>query len=377
MKLRSFAALAAGTLTLAALGYATAALRATGSFARRRDDLPARAEPVSVLVPLYGDEPGLAETLRALVEQDHPAPVQVIFGVHRADDAALAVAETIRAAFPDRVTLSVGAPGIVANPKVANLIAMSAHVRHETLVLVDSDMRVDADYVRTVTAPLADPVVGAVTCLYGARSNGSRAGALGAAFINEQFVPSALVSTALGPLRHAYGATIALRRATLAAVGGFAALGPHLADDHVLGRAVSDLGLRVVLSRYVPHTLVGERDLPALVRHELRWHRTIRAVAPGGYAGLVLTYPVPLAFLTWLCAPRRPESLALVVAAIAVRGALARSAARALRIVPLPTALVPLRDALGLVIWACGLRGGAVEWRGEPLRLREGDELAG
>jgi ceramide glucosyltransferase len=319
----------------------------------------------------------LAENLRAFVEQDHAAAVQVVFGVHAGGDAALPVAEAIRAAFPDRVTLSVGAPRSVANPKVANLLAMAAHARHETLVLVDSDMRVDASYVRSVTAPLADPRVGAVTCLYGGCSNGGLAGDLGAAFINEQFAPSALVATALGPLRHAYGATIALRRATLAAIGGFAALGPHLADDHVLGQSIAATGLRVVLSRYVPHTLVAERDLPALLRHELRWHRTIRAVAPDGYAGLFLTYPVPLALVAWLCAPRAAWSALLVVAAIVARIVLAQSAARALGVPPLAFALVPLRDALGLAVWACGLSGGAVEWRGEPLQLREGDELAG
>jgi ceramide glucosyltransferase len=374
---RSLAAHALGALAVAALGYAAAAVVCTRAFARRGAAAPAPAEPVSVLVPLYGDEPGLAENLWAFVEQDHAAPVQVVCGVHDAGDAALPVAEALRAAFPDRVAISVGAPRTVANPKVANLLAMVAHARHETLVLVDSDMRVDAGYVRTVTAPLADPHVGAVTCLYGGRSNGSLAGALGAAFVNEQFAPSALVSMALGPLRHAYGATIAVRRATLARAGGFAALGPHLADDHVLGRAIAATGLHVVLSRYVPHTLVAERDLQALLRHELRWHRTIRAVAPGGYAGLFLTYPVPLALLTWLAAPRAPASAVLVLAAIALRVALARSAARAFGVPVLPLTLVPLRDALGLAVWACGLTGGAVEWRGASLLLREGDELAG
>ncbi len=330
-----------------------------------------------MLVPLYGDEPGLAENLQAFVEQDHAAPVQVVLGLHDAADAAFPIAEALRAMFPQRVTLSVGAPRTVANPKVANLLAMFAHARHETLVLVDSDMRVDRAYVRTVTAPLADPRVGAVTCLYGGRSNGGLAGDLGAAFVNEQFAPSALVSLALGPLRHAYGATIALRRSTLAAAGGFAALGSHLADDHVLGRTIAAAGMRVVLSRYVPHTLVAERSLPALLRHELRWHRTIRAVAPGGYAGLFLTYPVPLALLAWLAAPRAPASAMLVIGAVALRVALARSAARAFGVSALPFALVPLRDALGLAVWACGLTGGTVEWRGASLQLREGDELAG
>ena len=181
----------------------------------------------------------------------------------------------------------------------------------------------------------------------------------------------------LGPRRHAYGATIALRRAALAAAGGFAALGSHLADDHVLGHTIAATGLRVVLSRYVPHTLVAERSLHALLRHELRWHRTIRAVAPGGYAGLFLTYPVPLALLTWLAAPRAPASALLVIAAIALRVALARSAAGAFGVPALPLVLVPLRDILGLAVWACGLTGGAVEWRGASLQLREGDELAG
>jgi len=377
VRLRALAAFATGTLAVAALGYAAGALLCTRSFGRRVEGPRAPAEPVSVLVPLYGDEPGLMDNLRAFVAQDHAAPVQIVLGVHTAGDAALPVARELAAAHPAHdVTLSIGAPRIVANPKVANLLAMLAHARHDTLVLVDSDMRVDPAYVRTVTAPLADARVGAVTCLYGGRSQGGLASDLGAAFVNEQFAPSALVAAALAPLRHAYGATIALRRATLAAIGGLAALGPHLADDHVLGRRIAESGLRVVLSSYVPHTLVAERDLRALLRHELRWHRTIRAVAPWGYAFLFLTYPVPLALAAWACAPRRGSAMIVVAAALALRVALARSAACAFGVLPTKLTRIPLRDAFGVLVWACGLVRGGVDWRGEPLTLREGDELA-
>jgi len=377
VRLRALAAFATGTLTVAALGYAAGALLCTRSFGRRTQGPRAPAEPVSVLVPLYGDEPELMENLRAFVVQDHAAPVQIVLGVHTADDPALPIARAVAAAHPAHdVTLSVGAPRTVANPKVANLLAMFPYARHDTLVLVDSDMRVDPAYVRTVTAPLADARVGAVTCLYGGRSQGGLASDLGTAFVNEQFAPSALVAAALGPLRHAYGATIALRRPTLAAIGGLAALGPHLADDHVLGRRIAERGLRVVLSSYVPHTLVAERDLRALLRHELRWHRTIRAVAPWGYAFLFLTYPVPLALIAWACAPHRRASRRLVLAAVALRLALARTAASALGVPPPKLAQIPLRDAFGLVVWACGLVRGGVDWRGELLALREGDELA-
>ena len=373
MRLRSLAAFACGSLAVAALGYAAGAVVCTRSFARRRAALAASgAEPVSILVPLYGVEPELEANLRAFVTQRHAAPVQVVFGVHDASDAALPVARAVAAGHD--AALSVEAPRTTANPKIANLLAMLPYARHDVLILVDSDMRVDSDYVRTVTAPLADPQVGAVTCLYGGRSAGGLAADLGAAFVNEQFAPSALVAAALGPLRHAYGATIALRRSTLDAIGGLTALGPHLADDHVLGRRIAERGLQVVLSRYVPHTLVAERELGALFRHELRWHRTIRAVAPAGYAGLFLTYPLPLALVAWACAPRQRRPRWLLPAALVLRLALARAAARAFGVRPQPW-LIPLRDAFGLAVWACGLVGGGVDWRGEALQLGKGDEL--
>ena len=375
MKLHGLVAAGAASLALASLAYAAAAVACTRAFARRRDvPVAGPAEAVTILVPLCGAEPELEANLRAFAGQRHAAPVQVVFGVHDAGDAALPIARAVAAGCDD-VAISVGAPRTTANPKVSNLLAMLAHARHDVLVLVDSDMRVDEDYVRAVTAPLADPQVGAVTCIYGGRSGGGLAADLGAAFVNEQFAPSALVAGALGPLRHAYGATIALRRATLETAGGLAALGAHLADDHVLGRRIAERGLRVVLSRYVPQTLVGERDVAALFRHELRWHRTIRAVAPGGYTGMLLTYPLPLALLAWACAPRSRRSAWLPLAALLVRLALARVASRALGVRTQPW-LIPVRDAFGLAVWACGLGGGEVEWRGEALQLREGDELA-
>ena len=377
MNARRVGAIAAGVFAAASIGYAAVALACVRSFARRASDPPSEgAPPVTLLVPLYGDEPGLADNLRAFADQDYPAPVQIVFGVHAPDDAALPVADGVRAAFPHAdIVLSREAPPVTANPKVANLLAMLRFARYDTLVLADSDMRVDRAYLRAVTSPLATAGVGAVTTLYAGRSRGGVAADLGAAFVNAQFVPSALVSSALGPLRHAYGATIALRRATLEAAGGFGALGSHLADDHVLGARVAALGLRVVLARYVPRTLVNERTIAALASHELRWHRTIRAVQPAGYAGLFLTYPVPLALAAFALAPRGWTG-ALVAVAVALRVELGRAAAAAFGEPALPFSLIPVRDALGLAVWAWGLTGRRVAWRGAALRLQGAGELA-
>ncbi len=69
------------------------------------------------------------------------------------------------------------------------------------------------------------------------------------------------------------------------------------ADDYRLGELTRRAGLRTVLSEVVVETCVDEATLGDLVRHELRWLRTIRAVRPLGYALSVVTFGLPVAIL--------------------------------------------------------------------------------
>jgi ceramide glucosyltransferase len=71
----------------------------------------------------------------------------------------------------------------------------------------------------------------------------------------------------------------------------------HLADDYVLGQRVRTLGLRIVLSSYMLGAEHHEPTLGSLLRHELRWMRTLRVLKPGSFSFLFLTFTVPLAFL--------------------------------------------------------------------------------
>ncbi len=194
-------------------------------------------------------------------------------------------------------------------------------------------------------------------------------------FINEQFIPSVLVSLLFGPQRHCLGPTNAFRSEVLAKIGGFEALAPHLADDFMLGDLVARKGLRVVIPRYVIRTIVSDPSFAALWYHELRWHRTIRAVQPIGYAGMFLTYPVPLALLAFALSPN-VESAAVVAIAALARIALQRVAARALRVPPASAWLVLPRDLFGIALWAFGLVGRAVRWRDADLHIESGDMLA-
>lgn len=376
-----WARLAGGILTVLASGYAAAAWWAS------RRPLPAPPvqcddglAPVTVLKPLCGDEPRLYRNLASFCRQRHPC-FQLVFGAWEADDAALAAVRRLQRAFPDcEIAVAIGAcqPALAlsdvanvmtvatVNPKVANLFAMLPLARHERLVIADSDIAVRADYLRRVTAPLGDPRVGIVTCLYCGRPLRGRSrhaawARLGAQFIDDWFIPAVRVAHAGGSQRFGFGATIALRREVLQRIGGFAALAARLADDYWLGELTRQQGLRTVLSDVEVRTDIAETTPRALWSHELRWLRTLRALDPAGFALLFLTFTWPMLVVGLLLATSRALALVAALGALA-RTLRCRDACAALR--------APLRDTLLLLEWTVAMAGRQVRWRGTRLAIR-------
>lgn len=362
---------AAVAIAFGGVAYLAFALRRVRAFRERRPQEARDLPPVSVLKPLHGDEEGLFENLCSFCQQDYPS-YEVVLGVKEPGDAAVAVAQRVVARFPHRASLVVGngIPG-AANPKVANLARMQDRASHPILVLADADMRVNEDYLRTLVERFEDKGVGAVTCLYAGDPADGLPSALGAMFINEQFAPSVLIANALEPLRYCFGATIAVRRSVLDELGGFAALAGHVADDHLLGRLVTERGMRIELSGYVVQNVLSERTLDKVWTRELRWSRTIRSVRPLGHAFSFLTFGLPLAAIAALIA-RNTSSAVLLGSALALRVALHFEANAALGIRKSGSAvLIPVRDALSLAVWTAAFFGRNVTWRDQELTLDE------
>lgn len=323
---------------------------------------PRRFAPISVLKPLCGAEPRLLENLAGLCTQDHPA-YQLVFGVHADDDPAIEVVRRLRAAFPScDITLVIDHRTHGRNPKVSNLINLFRAARHDHLVIADSDIAVAPDYLQRLAGPLGDPHVGVVTCLYRGRPVSSFWSRLGTGFIDDWFAPSVRIAHAGGSRRFGFGATLALRRDTLNAIGGFAAVADRLADDFWLAELTRQAGWQTVLSDVVVQTDVTEADFRSLWRHELRWLRTIRSLSGAGFHFLFLTFTWPMLVLACLLAPLP------VVIVIALAGALARSAsAGSVR----AACMAPLRDTLLLAEWAAALCDGHVHWRGHVMALAD------
>jgi ceramide glucosyltransferase len=351
---------ACGCLYLLAAGVVTRRFAAAPT--RQRTDSP----PVSVLKPLCGEETGLYDNLVSFCRQDYPG-WQIVFGVQNPGDPAIAVVRRLMAEFPDAdLSLVVEGRRQSGNLKVANLQNMLPAARHDLVVISDSDMRVAPDYLAAVETPLADPATGLVTCLYRGRSSGGTWSLLAASHINHGFLPQALVAQSLGTHAGCFGATLALRRDTLQAIGGLAAVADALADDHALGQAVRRLGRKVVLSPYIVDNIIAEPSLGALFRHELRWARTIRAVAPAGFLGSVVTQPVVLALAAL---PLGMPALAMLAAALFCRVAMVRMVDHALKLPPTPLWLLPLRDMLSFAVFVASFFTRTVAWRDRTFRI--------
>jgi ceramide glucosyltransferase len=316
------------------------------------------------------------ESFRSHCLQDYPQ-FEILFGVSRADDEAVAEVERLRREFPEcAIRLVVCPQALGANRKVSNLATMMAEAKYGHIVINDSDIRVARDYLRRVIAPMEDEQVGLVTALYRAEAGHGIASRIEAVTIASDFAGGVLCATELeGGLHFGLGSTLVFPRAAAEAIGGLEKLVDYLADDHELGRMIAEAGYKVVLCDAVVETYLPEYRFMAMFEHQLRWARTVRDLRKWGYIGVLLTFGLPWAIASALCAGGAGWSLELLAVV-----ALARFASGYLLCGPIledrktlrDLWLIPVRDLVGVAVWFASFGGDTIVWRGERFHLKDG-----
>jgi ceramide glucosyltransferase len=358
---------------LCGAGFAVASARwAASSLARESSACPdARVAPgVTVFKPLHGAEDGLYENLESFCRQVYAGPVQLLFGIHGADDAAAPIVRDLQRNYPlQDIQLVVDGRLHGENRKVSNLVNMEAAAAHEVLVLSDSDIRVGPDYLQEVVARLHRPGVGFVTCLYTGGDVGSVWSKLAAMGIDYQFLPNVAAGLRLNMAEPCFGATVAFRRRVLDEIGGFARLNNQLADDYDLGRAIRQAGYTGEVAATPVQHLCAERSLSDLWRHEKRWARTIRMIDPVGAIGQGFTYATAWALLGCICTGFHPLATAGLLASIAARLYLVHRVDGATGARAQAIWLLPLRDLFSFAVFLSACFGNTVTWRGRRFRI--------
>ena len=355
--------------------YTVLALLAVRRFTRQKSSSAIFEPPVSLLKPLHGTEPGLEAHLATFFQQKYPI-YEILFCARQPDDAGLVAARKVAARFPNVPVqfLSSGEP-TVPNAKILSLEKMAEAAKYDLLIISDSDVRVDSNYVHDVIAPFADAAVGAVTCLYrGVAGQGGLWSRIEAAAMSVEMSAGVLVADMLEGMKFALGPTMAIRRSCLNEIGGFLPMGDYCADDFLLGNWVAERGHMVVLSQHVIDHVVLHADFWPSMQHQARWMKSTRFSRPKGHLGTALTFSVPFGVLTVLalCGLRPSHWLAWASAAllwsVGTRMVLAFAVSHYVvreKSLWQSVLLYPVRDLLGLLFWLASYSSRKVIWRNE------------
>jgi ceramide glucosyltransferase len=369
---------AAAAGAISAISYYVLCMWSAWRFARSLETLPSDSvwtPPVSILKPLKGVDPDIYKSFTSHCFQNYPE-YEIIFGVSDVDDPALDLVRRLQSEFPDKqIRGLVCQKNLGANTKVSNLAQMLAHAQYAHLIVNDSDILVDPDYLRRTLAPLNDSKVGLVTSLYrgiAASTLGSRLEALG---ISTDFIPGVLVARCLEGVRFGLGSTLAFRHGDLDTIGGFQSFVDYLADDYEIGKRIAEEGFEVRISDQVVDTFLPAYSFRDFIGHQLRWGRSIRDSRRWGYVGLLFTFGLPWALLAILFSQAALWAWILLATTIAARSAMALSVGFFLlrdRQVIRFWWLIPLRDLAALFVWVASFAGHTVAWRGDTFHLKDG-----
>jgi ceramide glucosyltransferase len=366
-------------IVLPSLAYSLIALACARRFFSAAPPCSPEAPSVTILKPVKGMDAGSYENFASFCRQEYEGPVQLLFAAASADDPVISVIYRLMEEFGDsRVSMVINPAIHGPNYKVSNLINAFPKARHDIIIVCDSDIRVPPDYLKNVTAHFSDPRVGLVTSLYRTSSAPAIATAIEATGFTTEMIPNVLVALHLEGLSFALGASMAVRREALAAIGGFEALVDYLADDYQLGNKVHLAGWRIALDGTFVESMIGAEELLPVLARQLRWARTMRVSRPGGYLASGMTLPFPAMLLAAFVAPSPATALAAIALLYCVRLAVATIFSRCFvrdRLLPAWLWLIPLRDMLAFFTWALSFLGNRVEWRGSRFRLRPGGKI--
>ena len=331
--------------------------------------------PVSVLKPLKGTDPEMYENFRTHCLQDYPE-YEIIFGVSDHDDPAIPLVEQLKREFPGgSIHLVVCRERVGPNIKVSNLLQMARRAKYSFLIVNDSDIRVDREYLRRVIAPLEQENIGLVTCLYRAIANSRLTSCIESLGIVDFCAAVLSARRVEGGLRFGLGSTLAFRRRELEAIGGFEALVNYLADDYQLGQRIVQRQLAVKLSDVTVETVLPAYTLREFIAHQLRWARTVRTSRPRGYSGFVITFGLFWGLLALLLSGVATWACVLLVAVLLLRTAMMLLVGRGVlldRHIQRLMWLLPLRDLIGPLFWFASFLGNTVTWRGDRYVVSRG-----
>jgi ceramide glucosyltransferase len=356
------------------------------SVRRRREERAAATflPPLSVLKPLHGTEEGIERNLESFFEQRYPE-FELLFCARQPTDEGLLLAKRVGTRYPhvQAAYVTCGEPmPKFHNAKVYSLAKLDSVAKHDTYITSDADVRVAPNYLERMVQTLRDPEMALASCLYlGTSHAGARfASKLDAVGKSVEMSSGALVADMLEGTKFALGATMATRRQSFQAVGGFDELGQFYADDFVLGNRLAAQGKGVRLATHTIRLMVQDSPFWLSFRNQLRWMQSTRRSRPWGHLGSGLTFATPfglMGFAWGVCVGHAALGALWLLATVVNRWLQASAVLLALGDPDwlYNTLIYPVRDLLGSLLWLGSYGGANFYYRGKIYKLKEGGRV--
>ncbi|KAF0183675.1 MAG: ceramide glucosyltransferase [Nitrospirae bacterium] len=322
--------------------------------------------PVTILKPLKGLDDSLFDNLASFCQLDYPQ-YEIIFTLQDNNDPAFRIASKIRDKYSHLdITIHVERSAFGLNPKVNNLAPAYARAKHPYVLISDSNVLVERNYLTVIAQHMADPGVGIVSNMI--RGTGGRS--WGAIFenlhLNSFIVGSVCMLDRILKMPCVIGKSMLMRRTDLEAVGGLSAVRDVLAEDYVIGKRMHDAGKKVVLSTHLINNVNEFWSMKKFLNRHTRWGKLRWKIGGLRYVSELIGNPVfvsclPIVFWT---ANEITVLTAALVGSMKILGdyLLARSIDCDMK--PSRYLLVPVKDFIIGCIWFIPLLSQTVIWRG-------------
>jgi ceramide glucosyltransferase len=317
--------------------------------------------PLTILKPLKGRDAETEACLRSWLEQDYPAPFQVLFGVDSENDAAV---QLVRSRLKSEVVVC--AEKLGSNAKVSTLAQLEPLMHYDLIIISDADVAVPKDFLRHVAGFVEAQRPAMASCLY--RLVGAMR--VEAFMINSDFWTQVLQSIALKPMNFGLGAAMIITREALKKIGGFRAIVDYLADDFQLGNRVPGkvaLCPAVVECRSAPMTFLQ------MWSRQIRWARTIRVCQPLPFFLSILSNPTLWPVL-WALASNAWIPACAILTLRSIGGTLLERKLSG-RLDARSMILAPFCDLLRATFWLLAFAGNRVQWSGRTFRVLRAGKL--
>lgn len=345
---------------------------------RRSSPVPTNRTGISILKPLCGLDEELEQNLESFARLPYPN-FEMLLGLKETTDPAYPLAVKVAERWPDRVrvVMQEGTPGL--NPKINQLITLAKAAKNDILVVSDSNVQVEENYLEEIAGYLENPKVGLVNHPVVGRGEQSFVARMESLHLSGTVGAGQVGAKVFANKTLVVGKSIAIRRDDLKALGGFETFKDILAEDYYMGQAVLALGKEVVIARSPIYNVLHHRTFREFNRRYIRWSIMQRlAVGFGVHLSQTMLTPVFLATIGLVLSPSL-RGVELVAGIAVSKMAIDFMSVSLLgsRLLPIKTVLVlPVKDLC--VGWALmnGFFRNTIEWRGNRRTVLEGTRLA-